>query len=75
MNVLPRPCIVSSRASLGADWTEHIRAILTRLETGSDILYTPNFHRDHREAERAGRRLNLTHIPQGDGIAGIGQYR
>jgi hypothetical protein len=43
------------RASLGADWPEHIRAILTRLETGSDILYTSNFHRDHREAQRAGR--------------------
>jgi hypothetical protein len=28
--------------ALGADRTEHIRAILTRLETGSDILYTPN---------------------------------
>jgi hypothetical protein len=42
-----------SRASLGADWTEHIRAILAHLEIGSDI-HTPNFHRDHREAERAG---------------------
>jgi len=69
----PDPCIVGSRASLGARRTEHICAILTRLETGSDILYSPNFHRDHREAERAGRRLNLTHIPQGDRIAGIGQ--
>ena len=63
-----------SHASLGADWPEHIRAILTRLEIGSDI-HTSNFHRDHREAERAGCRLNLTHIPQGDGIAGHGQNR
>jgi hypothetical protein len=40
-----------------------------------NILYTSNFHRDHCEAERAGRRLNLTHIPQGDGIAGHSQNR
>ena len=44
-------------------------------ESRSDILHTPNFHRDHREAERAGRCLNLTHIQQGDRIAGIGQDR
>jgi len=38
-------------------------------------LRTPNFHRDHREAERAGHCLNFTHIQQGDRIAGIGQNR
>ena len=48
---------------------------LKRLETGSDILHTPNFHHGHREAERAGRRLNLAQIQQGDRIAGIGQNR
>ena len=73
--MLPDQCIVGSRASLAADQTEHIHAILTRLETGSDILPTPNFHHDHRKAERAGRCLKLTHIQQGDRIASIGQNR
>ena len=48
---------------------------LTASKTGSDILHTPNFHRDHRKSERAGRCLNLTHIQQGDRIASIGQNR
>lgn len=60
---------------LGTDRAEQIRASFKRLETGSDILHTPNFHRYHREAERAGRCLNLTHVPQSDRIAGIGQNR
>jgi len=60
---------------LGADRAEQIRASFKRLETGSDILHTPNFHRYHREAGRAGRCLNLTHVPQGDRIAGMGQNR
>jgi hypothetical protein len=60
---------------LGADRAERARATVMRLETGSGILHTPNFHRDHREAERASRSLNFTHIRQGDGIAGIGQNR
>ena len=34
---------------------------LNASKTGSDILHTPNFHRDRRKAERAGRCLNLTH--------------
>jgi len=54
---------------------KHICASLKRLETGSNILHTPNFQRDHREAERASRCLNLTHVPQGDRIAGLGQNR
>src|SRR5215831_12314372 len=48
---------------------------LTSSKTGSDIFHRPNFHRDHRKAERAGRCLNLTHIQQGDRIASIGQNR
>ena len=60
---------------LGTDRAEQIRASFKRLETGSDILHTPNFHRYHREAERAGRCLNLTHVPQGDRITGLGQNR
>src|SRR5262249_62212582 len=48
---------------------------LKRLETGGDILHTPNFHHDHHQTERAGRRLDLAKIRQGDRIAGIGQNR
>jgi hypothetical protein len=54
---------------------EHIRASLKRLETGRNILHPPDLHRDHRKAGRAGRDLNLTHVPQGDRIAGIPQNR
>ena len=50
---------------------EHIRANFKRLETGSNILHPPDFHRGHHKAGR--RYLNLTHVPQGDGIAGVGQ--
>jgi hypothetical protein len=63
-----------SRLRSGSGGTDSVRA-LSSLETGSDILHTPNFQRDHREAERPGRCLNLTHIQQGDRIAGIGQNR
>jgi hypothetical protein len=62
-------------ARLGSNRTEHIRASPKAPQTGRDILHTPNFQRDHREAERAGRCLNLTHIQQRDRIAGIGQNR
>src|SRR5215831_1242719 len=65
----------TSQRCLGADRTEHIRASVERLETCSNILHTPNVHRDHRKAGRAGRCLDLTHIPQRDRIAGIAQNR
>ena len=51
-----------------------IRASLERLEAGRYPPY-PNFHRDHRKAESAGRCLNLTPIQQGDRIADIDQNR
>src|SRR5262249_50418783 len=40
-------------------------------ESRSGILHTPNFHRDHREAGRAGRCVNLTHIQQGDRLPAL----
>jgi hypothetical protein len=50
------------------DWT--IRSRWTKV-----FLHTPNFHRDYRKVERAGGCLNLTHVKQGDRIAGIRQNR
>src|SRR5262249_16853868 len=70
-----RPSANPVGACLGADRTEHIRTSLKRLETGSNILHTPNLHRDHGKAGRAGRCLNRTHVPPGDEIAGIAQNR
>jgi hypothetical protein len=67
INIAGKHESVSVGACLGADRTEHIRA--------SYILHTPNFQCGHRKAGGAGRCLNLTHIPQGDRIAGIGQNR
>jgi hypothetical protein len=75
INIAGKHESVSVGACLGADRTEHIRASPKRLETGSNILHTPNFQCGHRKAGGAGRCLNLTHIPQGDRIAGIGQNR
>ena len=75
INIAGKHESVTVGACLGADRTEHIRASPKRLETGSNILHTPNFQCGHRKAGGAGRCLNLTHIPQGDRIAGIGQNR
>ena len=75
INIAGKHESVSVGACLGSGSDGTYRASAKRLETGSNILHTPNFQCGHRKAGGAGRCLNLTHIPQGDRIAGIGQNR
>ena len=52
-----------------------VRATLDRLESGRDVLRSPDFERGDFEAERAGRFLNLQHVQHGDRTAHIGHDR
>ena len=48
---------------------------LERLESGRDILRSPDFERCNLKIERAGFRLNCGHFQHSAGIAGIGHDR